>query len=189
MRDRVLIILSALVLQGCTIAYYDLKNELDRAPTSKAICDVKYSINVTTNHYANFLGFREDKEVRLQAERDKYVADTRDVLNNKGCKATNVEKEDEATLEVRIVRVVDYHARPQQWLTGLSLGLIPSWATMKSEYTYFFKEKSTGKSHTYTVDLKTYNHLILFPVYWINLFTLDENRVYKNALTNFLEHS
>jgi hypothetical protein len=39
------------------------------------------------------------------------------------------------------------------------------------------------------VDTKSYNHLILFPVFWINFFTLDERRVYKDALTNFLEHS
>ena len=105
------------------------------------------------------------------------------------CNATYVEKDDDATLEIHIKHLSQLSALPQEWLTGLSFGLIPSWGTRESEYTYSFKEKSTGKSHTYMVDSKSYNHLILFPVFWVSFFTLNEKRVYKNALTNFLEHS
>ena len=189
MSNRILLAFSVLALQGCTIAYFDLRNELDSSSTSRATCDVKYSINFASGSYTNTFGLREAEKERLQVERDKYIADTRDVLSSKGRKATYVEKEDDATLEIHIKHLAQISALPQEWLTGLSLGLIPSWGTRKSEYTYSFKEKPTGKSHTYMVDTKSYNHLILFPVFWISFFTLDENRVYKNALTNFLEHS
>jgi len=189
MRDRVLLVFAALTLQACTIAYYDLRNRLENPLTSRAACHSTYSIDLASGSYTNTFGLRETGRQRLQQAKDKYIADTRDVLGSKGCRAAYVEKEDEAILQVRIQHLGHISALPQEWLTGLSFGLIPSWGTRPSEYTYSFKHTPTGKSHTYTVDSKSYNHLILFPVFWITFFTLDERGVYKDALENFLEHS
>lgn len=188
-RGRLLIVLSTFSLQSCTITYYDLRNELEGAGKPKSSCEIKYSVSLASGRYTNTFGLHETEKERAQKEKERYVADTRDVLTTKGCNVAYVEHDEEATLQIRVEHVAYVSALPQEWLTGLSFGLIPSWGTRKSEYTYAFDDKSSGKSHSYTVDSKSYNHLVLFPVFWITFFTLDESRVFKDALNNFLEHS
>jgi hypothetical protein len=187
--SRVLMILGAFLLQSCTVAYYDLRNELKGPEKPKLSCFVKYSVDLVSGGYTNTFGFKETKKEWMEKEKQRFVADTRDVLSAKGCEAAYVQDENSATLQIQVKHLAYVSALPQEWLTGLSFGLIPSWGTRPSEYTYVFDDKSSGWSHTYTVDNKSYNHLILFPVFWISFFTLDENRVYKNALNNFLGHS
>jgi hypothetical protein len=188
-RSALVVGFAALALQSCTIAYYDLRNKLENPGSAKPACDVRYSISLASASYTNTFGRRETDKRRMQQARDTYVADTGDVLRQKGCRTAYVENNEEATLEIRIERLAHISALPQEWLTGVSAGLIPSWGTRKSEYAYSFKDKASGSAYSYAVDTKSYNHLILFPVFWINFFTLDERRVYKDALTNFLEHS
>ena len=186
---RLVVALGTFALQSCTIAYYDLRNELEGDAKPKSSCAFKYSVILTSGRYTNTFGVRETEKERLQKEKERYVADTRDVLIAKRCDVLYVERDEDATLQVRVEHLAYISALPQEWLTGLSFGLIPSWGTRTSEYNYSFNNKSSGKSHSYTVDTKSYNHLILFPVFWINVFTLDESRVYKDALNNFLERS
>src|SRR6266513_2298832 len=186
---RLVIALGTFALQSCTIAYYNLRNELEGDAKPKSSCTFKYSVILTSGRYTNTFGLRETEKERLQREKERYVADTRDVLVAKGCDVAYVERDEDATLQVHVEHLAYISALPQEWLTGLSFGLIPSWGTRKSENKYSFNNKSSSKSHSYTVDTKSYNHLILFPVFWISFFTLDESRVYKDALNNFLEHS
>lgn len=75
---------------------------------------------------------------------------------------------------------------PQEWLTGLSFGLIPSWGKREDEYIYRFADRS-GKIVTYHVDEKSFNHLIDIPFFWISFFFLDEQRMYRKALAAYLE--
>jgi len=176
-------------LQGCTIGYYDLHGELQTALTSKAPCDIKYFIALESSSYTNTFGEKEAAQKHLAEEKAHYVTATQDLLTKRACKAALAETENEATLGVSVQHQAFLSALPQEWLTGLSFGLIPSWGTRRSTYIYTFKDKPTGRSHSYSVDSKSFNHLILFPVFWISFFTMDESRVYKEALANFIEHS
>lgn len=74
-------------------------------------------------------------------------------------------------------------ALPQEWLTGLSLGLIPSWGTRPAEVRFSFSQES--RTAAYVVDHKTVNHLVLFPVFWITIFLTDEGKAFENALADF----
>jgi len=180
---------AALTLQSCTIAYFDLKNELESPRSSELACDVRYSISLASTIYTNTFGTSETDKRRFQKELDKFVADTGDVLRRKGCSAAYVEHDDEATLEIRVEHRAQISLQPQELLTGLTGGAIPSWSTRKAVYVYAFTDKASGKAHRYTVDYKAYHHLVLFPVFWLNFFTDDSRKVYKDALTNFLSHS
>ena len=77
-------------------------------------------------------------------------------------------------------------ARPRKELHGRAL---PSWGTTPAIYVYWFENANSGNSRRYTVDAKSYNHVILFPIFWITDFTASSRSVYKEALTNFLAHS
>ena len=37
--------------------------------------------------------------------------------------------------------------------------------------------------------MKSYNHIVLFPIFWISFFTLDESKAYQTAPTRFVEGS
>ena len=80
-------------------------------------------------------------------------------------------------------------ALPQEWLTGLTCGAIPSWGTRYGEFKYRFENTPRQTSHTYFVDRPAFNHIIVFPVFWVSFFWPDEIDLYKKALANFLDNS
>jgi len=61
----------------------------------------------------------------MQEARDKYVADTGDVLRQKGCRAAYVENNEEATLEIRIERLAT-HQRPAARVADWRIGWVDS---------------------------------------------------------------
>jgi len=126
--------------------------------------------------------FHED---RLQ----EYIKTTEEIIRGKRCIANYVGSEEDADLKIRIVKSGYRGAAPQDWLTGLSLGLIPSWKTEEDVYKYSFVSVSMKRGHGYSVDRKTFAHLVLFPIFWITFITSDDIADYKKALTNFLENS
>ena len=74
-------------------------------------------------------------------------------------------------------------------LVVYTFGLIPSWGTRPNEYTYTFSNISNGASHEYSIDNVSFNHLVLFPVFWVTFLTLDESKEFESALENFIENS
>ena len=56
-------------------------------------------------------------------------------------------------------------------------------------YVYWSENANIGNPHRYTVEAKSYNHVILFPIFWITYFIANARGVYKEALTHFLAHS
>ena len=187
-RNRALLILGALLLQSCSIAYYDLRNEIKGPEKPKSSCIVKYSINITGGLNSNMFGFIKIPKNRLGKMEQKFVAITHDVLASKGCEDIYVPDKNDATLEIQI-REAAVSPPPQGWITYNTFGVVPSWSTTPSVYIYVFDDKPSGRSHTYTVDMTLINHLIFLPVFWISFFTADESRLYQNALNNFLDHS
>lgn len=189
-RKCLVVFIAALLLSSCTVAHYQIRNRLsDASQKLGEPGDIKYSHDIKSGSITNTFGIRKTKEDELQKLRSKYIESTKEVLNKKGYAATYVKTEGEANFKVRVERLLNISALPQEWLTGLSFGLIPSWGTRPSQYIYTFEDTKTKKKYTYYIDQKSYNHLILFPVSWITFIMLYEFNIYEKALINFIEGS
>jgi len=189
-RKCVVVFTAALLLSSCTVAHYEIRNGVTNASQEHGEpCDIKYSLYISSGSRTNTFGVRESKEDQLEKLKSKYIESTNEVLNKRGCTATYIITEEDANFKVRVERLLTISALPQEWLTGLSFGLIPSWGTRRSEYIYTFEDTKIKKKHNYYIDEKSYNHLILFPVSLVIFVTLDEFNVYETALTNFVEGS
>jgi len=188
-RATVLFILIVLSLPSCTVAYYETRNALSGsgAPAHRQECDIKYSVVVASESHTSTYGVRKTDEHQFAKLRSKYTESTKMVLSRGTCRPTFVEDEDEADFKVRVERSLGVSALPQEWLTGLSFGLIPSWGTRPSQYAYTVEDRRAKRRHRYVVDEKFYSHLVLFPVFWLMFFTLDEFAVYERALVNFID--
>lgn len=186
-RSAIVTMLAVAVLQGCTVAYNELHGELPaRSDRTEAGCDLAYSLELLSGHHTNTFGVKKTPADQASEIESEYVADTASALEALGCDSEFVEAEGDADLVIRVERLPKLSALPQEWLTGLSFGLIPSWGTRPSEYRYTFRDTDSGFENVYTVDRKSYSHLVLFPVFWVTFFTADESRVYKEAVTDFV---
>ena len=177
------------IIQSCTIGNYDIRNKIDQvaSPKYNNQCIIKFSIYLSSAHMTNTLGIREHNESVLLSSKEEYIKSTQETFNKYGCKANYVEAEQDANFTIKVVRFRNISALPQEYLTGLSLGMVPSWGTREKVLEYSFIEASRNRSHDFYIDEHTYNHIILFPIFWINFLTMDENRIYKEALANFIE--
>ena len=183
-------LVTLVMLQSCSISYLELRNELDSANNSNAdYCEVSFSLSYNSADYTNTYGVVERREKYLSDVEKYRVSKTLEFLRNMGCDSVYVDKNKGATLNIAILEQRQFSALPQEWLTGLSLGLIPSWGTREAQYIYDFKNTVTGKSKTYYVDEKSFAHILLLPVFWITFFTLDEGEKYEDALKDFIGNS
>ena len=93
-------------------------------------------------------------------------------------------------LSIEITEYGNGGALPQEWLTGLSFGAIPSWGTRKGMYTYqltYYKNRKYVREVKYSIDQKSYSWIVFFPFFWINFFTLLEPyEYYKQGITEFM---
>jgi hypothetical protein len=168
------------MLLSCGISYYQVRNKLSGNSSQgyDEACDIKYFISI------------EMPEVAwARKHKNKYIESTQEIFDKKRCAARRVDHEEDANFKIRIAISYQINALPQEWLTGLSFGLIPSWGTRPGVLKYTFGNMGTKQGHTYFIDEKSYGHILLFPISWITFITLDEMDVYKKTLTNFLEGS
>ncbi|MGH8371333.1 MAG: hypothetical protein ACRETO_01210 [Gammaproteobacteria bacterium] len=182
--------LSILLLQACTIAVNNIRDPLpSNGPAPKNPCNIEYSLVIDSAAFTNTLGKDNTEDAQIEKIKSKYINSTNEALQSIGCQSAYTNDQKSSDFIISIKRQLYFSALPQEWLTGLSFGLIPSWGTRPEQYVYSFKNKIDGKSHSYIVDVKSYNHIILFPVSWITLITADEYRTYKKALINFVKNS
>ncbi|HET6464547.1 MAG TPA: hypothetical protein VFH55_02920 [Nitrospiria bacterium] len=184
------VVIVALMLQSCTVAYLQIQNGLKTNPSAeiRPECAVKFSVFVDDNPRLNTRVVQYKKE-EIGQIRNAYIRATREVFTKQGCTANYVEKDQDANFMIQVSISEMWSALPQEWLTGLSLGLIPSWGTRPGEYVFTFEDVETKKSHSYIVDKKSFNHLILFPIFWVTFITSNQIHIYKTALTNFIQSS
>lgn len=183
-----LLLLTSLLACGCSIVTYDLRDELAETQRQPG-CDIAFALDIQSSHQTNSLGPTPHQSEEIERIRQGYVTRTLDTLGDLGCSVAEAPSEAEPNLLINISRQLQLSALPQEWLTGLSFGLIPSWGTKYGQYSFTFIRADIGHTHTYIVDQRNYNHLVLFPVFWITFFTADEQRSYANALANFAKSS
>lgn len=172
-----------LLLQACAV--HQLQNKIEGPERDPVPCEISYAVTVFSGSYNNTLGARATDDKRKMELTAKYIDATEQVLKDRGCNFRQVAQPIDASLRVQVSRVPYTSALPQEWLTGLSLGLIPSWGTRKSEYIYNFTFEPEDRKRRYTVDTFSVGHLLLLP---FGFFTPDEYSVYREALGNFLTH-
>lgn len=165
-----------LILQGCTVAYNKTDDELNSslANISNGKCNIAYSLQVFGA-----------KNGEIQP---KYINSTEKVLHKAGCSATQASSREKANFLID-VEIAPFRTLPQEWLTGLSYGQIPSWGTRPDVYTYTFYDIENSSSHEYSIDNVSFNHIALFPVFWVTFLIADEYKDYESALKNFIENS
>ncbi|MCG3115666.1 MAG: hypothetical protein LLH30_08320 [Candidatus Manganitrophus sp. SA1] len=188
-RGYLIAIIFSLLLQGCSIAYYQIRNELSSPPSAEKKekpCNISYFISVQADPKPAYNKQRYDEE-RLEKEKNAYIQATQRTLTKEGCIANSVEVKEEAQLRINILISPILEALPQEFITGLSFGIIPTRGTRPSEYVFTLEDVTNKREHSYIIDNQSYNHLFFLPVFWVNLFTLDEIKVYKKALSNFIE--
>ncbi len=78
------IVLSALLLQGCSVTYYRLRSQIPAGPSAKkgATCPSKYSLAI--KRYGKFITLGERKELDSAEQFNRYVKATEDVFTKKG---------------------------------------------------------------------------------------------------------
>ncbi|MDA9003978.1 hypothetical protein N9J26_00655 [bacterium] len=187
MRSIFFIFLSIL-LSACSIGTYELRGTLPEAELrSKDFCNITFTLDIQSSQSTHSFGNKAHKNNMLKQLKESYLQSTLSTLSRLGCRSKQASRIAESNFSINISRQLQLSALPQEWLTGLSFGLIPSWGTKYGQYAFTFTHKNSGHSHSYEVDKKSYNHLILFPVFWVTFFTADEQRAYAHALENFLK--
>ncbi|OGU16524.1 MAG: hypothetical protein A2076_02270 [Geobacteraceae bacterium GWC2_53_11] len=183
------IVCLAAMLQGCTITYYELRDEIAPKINSSKVggCDFNYTFSM--DDYRRFRTIGNQPNPRAVEDLQKYVMATEKVFTKRGCKANKIEDQDKSEFKIDVLRTPQLSALPQEWLTGLTVGVIPSWGTRYGEYRYTFTNVPLRKDKSYYVDRPAFNHIILFPFFWLSFLGPNEIELYERALTNFLENS
>ncbi|WP_312934100.1 hypothetical protein [Pseudomonas sp.] len=94
------------------------------------------------------------------------------------------------TLAINITQASSGGACGQDYLTGLSLGLIPTWCTRSGLYTFNFALSNAHgvcRQRTYSLSSTSYSHLTLIP---FALFAANDQPLvlYQAALKSFLQN-
>ncbi len=168
------------LISSCTVAYFSV-SDLSMINKQKAGGDKHistFSIDIQLPQYLN------SKKQRYET---KYIMATDEVLKGYCNDIRWVDVHNTPDLKITVNYAGYTGTPPQEWLTGLSFGIIPSWSTESNAFTYLFECNSVNNAGAYNVDIKSYNHLALLPVSWVMFFTLDEIDEYQNALKDFMK--
>lgn len=181
-------ILVTLFISGCSVVTYELRDELPIA-NNLSTCDISFTLDLQSGTHTNSFGAKPHEVEALEKLKESYITSTLTTLSDLGCIARQASNSTDSNFAVEVSRQLQLSALPQEWLTGLSFGLIPSWGTKYGQYAFTFTHNGSGKTYTYNIDQNNYNHIILFPVFWVSFFTANEQGAYTDALTNFIKSS
>lgn len=181
----------AILLQGCTVGWYSLRWEQNSSLSNKSnawACPTNYEIEVKSSHYTNTFGEKNARTEHLAKVQNELNAATVAVLTELGCNLDGSEIMDQSySLKITVTEQNFASALPQEWLTGLSLGLIPSWGTRPDRWKFQF---SLGEnSQAFYVDDTRFNHIIAFPVFWLTFPLMNVESEYKASLRDFAKNA
>lgn len=189
------ILITSIMLQSCTLSYYQrrgfkIKEGIKNGSSTKLKdtyhFEYFFTIEAKPRQYTRIPTYNEE---RLKEDIAKYIKATQEIFLKNGFTANRINNEYKANFKIKVLMSPLWSATGHDMITGLSLGLIPTWGIKWKEYTYTFEDMLLKKECIYEIDEKYYNHLILFPVFWVSLINLNKINAYKASLTNFLEES
>ncbi len=177
-----LAILTSPFLQSCTVGYYKIRDEIvsNKTPNFKE-CDIKYSVSLGD-------GYKSYQKETLEEIRKNHIILSKEVFDEYGCNSKLVENKSDSNFLIEIQKPPFLGASGLDYLNVFLFGLIPTTETREYQIYNFYNLKSNAK-HTYHIDYKNYNHLIFLPFFWTAIFTVDEGKVFKKSLRNFIENS
>lgn len=165
MKNILTLLLLSQALFSCTIASYSYRAE----GNDVIFIEDRDQINVfIESHPRDF---------------DKYSQTTLSYLKKHGINSRIVESPVNATLHIQIEK--DRYNLGQEYITGLSFGIIPSWGNKKNIYTYWIYYKNTELA--IYVDEYVVNHLLLTPFCLIELPFIRETSIFKKALSTYID--
>jgi len=188
-----IIFIPSIILQSCTLSYYQIRSfkvkegvRSEASSEPKDACNYEYFVTVEANprQYTRKPTYSEN---RLKKDIIKYIEATQETFINNGCTANQTYNEYKANFKIKALISPLWSATGKDMITGLSCGLIPTWGINRNEYTYTFENRMLKKENVYEIDEKYYNHLFLFPIFWISFVNLNKIEAYKASLINFLE--
>ncbi|NMF44026.1 hypothetical protein [Pseudomonas sp. SWRI 103] len=164
----------AILCSGCTsYSSQPTINEPAEPATKEIISSFSYAINSPW------------KDSRFG--KDAYVA-TFKVIPDAQDAGSSVAAPPLPALEIKISEFSSGGACGQDYLTGLSLGLIPSWCTRTNLFKFNFilnKDQRFCRQKTYSINSTSFSHLTMIP---FALFNTDNQplTIYQAALEDFL---
>lgn len=181
----------SVLLQACTVGHHRIRpgKDVPGRATSKCPepCSISYSIEVEYRMRLSHSRppFGGDAPERI---RQKYIEATDMALKEAGYRFERVNRREDADFIAEVLEAPFVSALPQEWLTGMSLGLIPSWGTRYGELAFRLTNRQTGRSITRYVDWWSFNHLIVFPVFWLTILNADSDvELYRDELIQFVK--
>ena len=175
MANGLVFISSAILCSGCT--------SYSSQPTIKEHVNLEEKENISNFSYeinSPWNGSRFGK--------DAYAA-TRVAIPNAQDISTQLAASTLPALEIKISEFSSGGACTQDYLTGLSLGLIPSWCTRPNLFKFHFvlnKDQSLCRQQIYSISSTSFSHLLMIP---FALFNANNQplTLYQAALKNFLQ--
>jgi hypothetical protein len=184
-----IIIIYTILLSGCTVATYNLQSKLENPITLNNKCNIVFGVTLESSRQTNSLGVKHDAQEKIETLTEDYINSTSAALTELGCKSSFSSVETDIDLNIKIERKLQLSALPQEYLTGLSLGLIPSSGTKYGQFVYSFQFSETDKNFIYKVNQTNYNHLFLAPIFWVSFITANEQNTYQEAIINFIKNT
>ncbi len=187
---RVFVLISALIaLQGCTVGWYSLRDSDGNVKVeniAERVCPTEFELKVRSSRYTNTFGGKESRsDYVLEIERKLRLV-TENTIKTHNCSGLGeINSLGSNKLNVEVIEQKYLSALPQEWLTGLSFGLIPSWGTRPEQWK--FKFESSGISKEFVVDDTRFNHIVAFPVFWLSFPLMNVESKYEKALVEFIK--
>lgn len=182
-RSRIRIIAFILCLAGslgaCTVGWTEVRTGSKQAG-SPWQCPARVEFALSSGHTTNTYGAKPATEAQLAEVQAAYRGTVLELLAAKGCR---LDGSGVGTLRIDVDDLQQVSALPQEWLTGLSFGLIPSWGVRPAEVTYAFSQGD--RTAVFYVDDRRVNHLVLTPVFWLNFLLNRPQADFATAFENF----
>ena len=177
------------LLQSCSISYFRHQDKLlDKGNNLRSLdCEINYSLNIKSTLATNSFGTIENTKNSNNIKSD-YRSSVERVLENHNCVVKYETDQANSNFQIFINDSPNISALPQEWLTGLSFGLIPSWGKRPAELSFEFIDKISMSSKTYIIDTISINHISLFPIFWLTFFTLDDKKMFEQSLAHFIKY-
>lgn len=164
----VLLLLVLLYDQGCTIIWHTTSPEIPARTTHHQKNDrlLAYRLTYRAPHLAEFVykwaHSKLSKSIESSIERAGFQLTTEDGAG--------------ILLDVQVSETQPRGAGPE-WVTGLTLGAIPTWVTEEGTDEFVLGlcvADQMLQRERYLVNTKTFNWILVLPVFWINVFTWND---------------
>jgi hypothetical protein len=167
------------ITSGCSIERYTMSPKIEATTVQRLVSQESVSYQFVYYTYLN-----EQARKRHEAHLRSLIASA---IQKAGYRVGDTERG--KSLHVSMARL-PYRTSPQDWITGLTFGAIPTSTTRKGivqiELSLYNDSKLTAHK-VYCVDSHTFNWILMVPVIWLNGFTYNQpDRYLEKTIVSLL---